>query len=430
MQRLRLLLLLALTCPACAPPQWCVPEPLYRVPWIDESADPAGHVMIDGENLRALAGEAIVRAAAFHPQPTQPYHLLVLSGGGFQGAFGAGILKGWSDSGCRPMFDVVTGVSTGAIIATFAFLGPQYDDLLRENMIGVVKRDILQKRGPLALFFRDGLNSTDRLEERINEGITPEILAQVAEAHAAGRRLYVATTNLDTGRLVIWNMGAIASRGDTEALHLYRKIILASSAIPGAMPPVRLPIEVNGQCYIERHVDGAAAGELVYRPFMVADLNRLRGCHPPHAHAPPGSRLYVIINGKLYADPKCARPRVIGILSDSTGTVLYNKTRDEMHRVYLHCLQTGVRFQAIEVPSEVKISRGALRVTPEEQQLLYDLGYERGQRASSAVGWRDVPPDTAPDEQEIPRSGTRFSTGENPRIVEPTPLLKDAAELK
>src|SRR5262249_30103229 len=157
-----------------------------------------------------------------------------------------------------------TGSSSGALLATFAFLGPEYDDFLKDRLVGREPREVLRMMPLHSMPFTGSIFSTAPLTDGVYESITPKVLCEVARAHAAGRRLYTATTNLDSRKLVLWDMGAIASRGDAEALELYRAVILASSAIPGALPPVIIPVEVNGTRYEEMHVDGAVSDTIVF----------------------------------------------------------------------------------------------------------------------------------------------------------------------
>jgi predicted acylesterase/phospholipase RssA len=181
--------------------------------------------------------------------PIPARNVLVLSGGGKDGAFSAGVLTGWSASGTRPTFDVVTGVSTGALIAPLAFLGSRYDQLLRENYTGVRTKDVYRMRPWLSVLWSDALADSSPLQRRIDAQVTDEFLAEIARAHAAGRRLYIGTTNLDTGRLVYWDMGAIAAGTDPNKRDLFRKVLLASCSIPGLLPPVPIEIAVDGRRY-------------------------------------------------------------------------------------------------------------------------------------------------------------------------------------
>jgi hypothetical protein len=398
------------TLPACKHHRPCVPEEVTKHSrLVDLCAEPDGHAPVRGGLSREVMAGAIQRTAGHQPPGARPYKFLALSGGGLYGSFGVGVLTGWTASGTRPAFDVVTGISVGSIQSTFAFLGPQYDELLRQEIVGTERQDITRRRPLLVALCSTSLFTTRELEQRINRAITPEILAEVAAAHAQGRRLYIGTCNLDTRGLIMWDMGAIATRGTPADLDLYRKIVLASASIPGAMPPVELPVEIDGKRYTELHTDGATADDVFFRPFMVADINRMHGV--PTVYAPPGSKVYVINNGKLYIDPDCTRLKLLPIALAANTSQVYNKKRDEMYRVYLHAAEVGVDFQLALVPRELELdARGALSVRADDQQLLYETGYKIGLGTPTGEGWRDTPPGTDPVQQVLPRAGTRFVT--------------------
>src|SRR5262245_23529226 len=169
----------------------------------------------------------------------RPRHVLALSGGGVYGAYSAGFLAGWTCTGTRPEFDVVTGISTGALIAPFAFLGPEYDAQAANLYTRVQAEDIFRIRAWVSIPFKDAVASSAPLRELIESQITPELMTRIAAEHRKGRRLYVGTTNLDTRRLVVWDLGAIACRPCPEGCHLFRDVLLASSAVPGMLPPVK-----------------------------------------------------------------------------------------------------------------------------------------------------------------------------------------------
>jgi hypothetical protein len=403
---------LATSGPACAPRRACVPhEVATSRNLIDLSLPPDAHVPVDPGVIREVAEEFRLRGAARSPKGARPYHFLALSGGGLYGAFGVGVLLGWTETGTRPQFDVVTGVSIGGLIATFAFLGPEYDHVLRQYTDGVRRSEVYRHRPLLVIPFADAALSSAPLARGIEEAITPRVLCEVARAHAAGRRLYVGTSNLDTRRLVIWDMGAIATRGDAEALALYRAVVLASCSVPGALPPVRIPVEVDGRRYEELHGDGGANDSVIFQPFMLADVNRAAG--RPGAWAPAGSTLYVLDNGKLYADPKCVKPRILPEVNAAARSLLYGKTRDELDRIYLKCLETGVDFRLTAIPQDLPVGvSGSLYVSREEQRRMVAAGYAAGRVAPHGPGWREFPPGTDPSEQVLPRAGTRFVTGQ------------------
>ncbi len=409
--RLAVLLLLAATAAVGCSRRQCVPESLWsRHDLVDLTAAADSHQSADPAVIREVEAEYRKKIADRRPAGGRPYNFLALSGGGLYGAFGVGVLSGWTETGERPTFDVVTGISTGGLIATYAFLGSHYDQRLQANLLGVTRSDILRGRPAVHLPFADSLYTSRPMAKRINAELTDGVLMEVAAAHAAGRRLYIGTTNIDTHRLVIWDMGAIASRGTADAFELYRKVVLASSSVPGMLPPICIKVEVDGIEYEELHVDGGVSDEVIFRTFMVADLNRVNGM--PSPYSPPGSTLYVVSNGKLYADPTCSRPRFTNIMSQSLRSVIYGKTRDELYRIYLNCLESGVDFRLTAVPQDLKLEeRGGLGLTIEDQQKLFREGREIGlQTRPMGKSWRDLPPGTSSGEQVRPRTGTRFAT--------------------
>lgn len=400
-------LILALIAPGCAR-RHCVPTEVAARKYVEIGCGAEAHAPVGPGRLREIEAEFQRRTAATAP-PARPYNFLALSGGGFYAPFGVGVVRGWTETGTRPAFDAVTGISSGAMIATFAFLGPKYDDVLLEAAVGLERTDILRHRVPAALPFASSLFTNRPIRRLIEKYITDEVVAEVAAAHAAGRRLYFGTTNVDTRKLVIWDMGAIASRGTPEGSDLFRTVLLASASVPLAFPPVRIPVEVDGCRYEELHVDGAASDEVIFRPFMVSDLNRANGV--AGAVAPAGSVLYVLVNGKIYADPSCVPQRIFPLVSASFASVRYGKSRDELYRIYLNCLETGVSFRSTAIPQDVRIEGdGPLGVSDASQQEFVRVGMAVGRRPGLAPEWRDLPAGTDPNEQTMPRSGTRFVT--------------------
>ncbi|MCF6321121.1 MAG: patatin-like phospholipase family protein, partial [Rhizobiaceae bacterium] len=192
------------------------------------------------------------------------HRVLAISSGGADGAYGAGVLVGWTQSGSRPQFDVVTGVSTGALMSVLAFLGPQYDGLLEKYYTAISNKDIFRKKG-IGAAFSDSLYDYTPLKRQIEEVVTEKLLAEIAAEHAKGRRLYVATTNLDAGELVVWDMGDIANGGRSNPLQHFRKVLRASAAVPGFFPPVYIKPQ-RGIQLRQAHVDGG-----VKAPILVSD---------------------------------------------------------------------------------------------------------------------------------------------------------------
>ena len=183
-----------------------------------------------------------------------PVDVLALSGGGEDGAFGAGLLVGWSQRGDRPVFEVVTGVSTGSLIAPFAFLGTSYDAQLREAYTTIDRKNVLLFQNIFAILSGESLATTAPLREMIGRFVTPELLSAVAAEHNKGRRLFVVTTNLDFQRPVLWDMGKIANSGSPATAELFREILVASASIPGVFPPVYFDVQSGGRRFKEMHV--------------------------------------------------------------------------------------------------------------------------------------------------------------------------------
>ena len=209
--------------------------------WLDRDLGPFIETVIQDTNREVDA----LRNAGKPTEPLPPAHVLAISGGGDDGAFAAGILCGWTAHGDRPEFKVVTGISVGALIAPFAFLGPRYDDVLRTVATSTGPADVLRERNILTGLMSDGMASSEPLSRLVEKYVTPDILAAIEREFARGRVLQIGTTDIDAGRQVTWNMGAIASSHAPNALELFRKIIVASTSIPGAVSPVLIDVDID-----------------------------------------------------------------------------------------------------------------------------------------------------------------------------------------
>jgi hypothetical protein len=318
------------------------------------------------------------------------------------GAYAVGVLAGWTATGTRPEFDVVTGVSTGALIANYAFLGKEYDRQMVESYTSISDRDIYRKRPLGSALFSDAAASSAPLKRLIEAQVDDNAMAAVARAHLAGRRLYVGTTNIDTRRLVIWDMGAIAASGRPDAKDLYRKILLASASPPGFLPPVEIDVEVNGRRFTELHVDGGASTGLFLRASTLnIDREALEAGKQPLA----GSDAYAIVAGKLYADPACTDRRAVKLGESALHSLLYSQTRGELFRIYTLCLLGGMKFHLASIPEGFRAGSDAMSFDADEMRRLYEAGYAA---ATGGRAWRDTPPGAEPYEQTRPRTGTQF----------------------
>jgi len=306
----------------------------------------------------------------FEKELGRPLNILEISGGGQNGAFGAGVLKGWTETGARPRFDIVTGVSTGALTATHAFLGtPADDEVLERLFTNVDKSDIYVRRNILfeILLGGESVVSTEPLRQLIASVITKEVLQRVAAEYKKHRSLWVGTTNLDYSQTWAWNLSAIAAEGGPEALELYRSILLASASPPAVFPPV----EIEGHLF----ADGMVRANL-----LVAGLS---GQHkPPPPPYGPGT-IWVIINGKGEAVPKAIPNNVLNVSAASLGQMMDGFTNALMLRSFIAARAHGYHFRLLEIPPDTAIGSNPLAFNPEQMRAGFDAGYALGRDPNS-----------------------------------------------
>jgi predicted acylesterase/phospholipase RssA len=313
------------------------------------------------------------------------YPHLALSGGGANGAFGAGFLNGWSATGRRPVFKIVTGVSTGALMAPFAFLGPEYDGALRDFYTTTASHDVFALGSILLQLIRgESLADTGPLAALIARHVDADLLSKVAEAQARGRRLYIGTVDLDAQRFVVWNMGLIAASGRPEALDLFRKVMLASASIPIAFPPVFFEVDVEGRRYDELHVDGAVAANV----FLSGGVFRFSLVRGRAGHGPGRSSVFVIHNGKLSPQPSPTRRSLRGIATRALDAATRAAAVGDLFRIYALTLHEQASFQWVTIPEDVELE-GAEVFDPAKMRELYDVGYRT---ARSGPKWEVRPP--------------------------------------
>jgi predicted acylesterase/phospholipase RssA len=312
---------------------------------------------------------------------------LALSGGGADGAFGAGLLAGWSARGDRPDFEIVTGVSAGAMISTFAYLGPAYDQKLKEIWTAYQMQDVVVAQILPGILGGSALADTSPMAHLLAKYITADVLQQVAAEYQRGRMLFVLTTNLDAQRPVVWNMGEIARAGTPEALILFRRVIMASAAIPGAFPPVPITVEADGKVYDELHVDGGTTRETfvlpVQAPFKAFDKLY---------KAPPIRKLYLVKNGKLNPETKVVEAKTLTIASRAISTLIKSQQWGEIYRIWRLARDDKADFNLIAVPASFNREAKEI-VDPEYQKAMWETGFEMG---SSGIPWMKQPPDQTP----------------------------------
>ncbi len=329
---------------------------------------------------------------------TQPdRNILCLSGGGSYGAYTVGVLHGWTKRGDRPCFDVVTGISTGALIAPFAFLGPKYDAALKQLYTTVESKDIYTVRRFWGLF-DESFADTAPMAARINAFLTAEVIQDLADAHRKGRRLYIGTTEEEGKQFVIWDIGAMAERNGPRDRELIGKVMLASSAAPGFFPAVQIEVNVDGVKHTERHVDGGVSQAVFYRPPYVPPEERSNVA----ARDLAGAKVYVIVAGKLYADPEVICPWSLSTAGKNVSTLIYAQSRGDLQRLYTVCLLTGMDYFVSAIPSEFQVPISSSEFAPAPMTALF----EEGRRIiATAKPWRVLPPGTKPGESSLARTG-------------------------
>jgi hypothetical protein len=370
------------------------------VGWYDLEAQADVASAIRPEELLEWANKARANIKPAVPQPRRT--VLVLSGGGIYGAYSAGVLCGWSETGTRPEFDVVTGISTGALIAPLAFLGPAYDEELRRAYTTVRNEDVYNRRRILPSLLSESLADSAPLAHRIEAAITDERIAAVAAEHRKGRRLYVGTSDLDARRAVVWDMGAIASRNTPGDRKLLRDILLASASIPGFFPPVRIPVTVDGVPHVERHIDGSTSSSMFFAPPWVSPQERPK-LPAGWLH---GSDLYILVAGKLYADPVVLKARSLNIARNAVSTILYDQTRSDLHKLFLLTVLTGMNYNVSSIPKDLPAPTTSTDFDPVEMTKMFEAGAEW---ARTDRRWRQTPPGYEPGEGAKYRAGTALT---------------------
>jgi len=318
-----------------------------------------------------------------------PMDVLAISGGGASGAFAAGLLRGWSETGTRPTFRLVTGVSVGAIIAPFAFLGPAYDDQLRALATNVSDEKVYRPKPLLGVLSSDSATDTEPLVRFLRHYYNHDVLDAVAAEHAKGRRLYVGTTNLDSGRPVIWDLGAIAASGSPHALKLFQQVIFASASIPVVFQPAYISVEAQGKRYDEMHVDGGVTAQLILygEAISLSDMKQ----HIPDADLPesPKPTVYIIRNAKLAPEHHVVRPKVLNIAGLAVTTLIKSQAVGDLFHLHAICQRDGLKFRLASIPNDLTLPRTTRAFDAKEIGTLYTCGYELGR---AGYAWATEPP--------------------------------------
>jgi len=351
---------------------------LPRTPYT--AADASASRVLDIDGLRRYTDEPVTRFSFEKDDGGRPRSYLALSGGGADGAYGVGVLNGWSAAGTRPAFSVVSGVSTGGLIAPFAFLGPQYDDTLREVYTSGIAESLLNDPSIVRVLFGSGLFGNTRLRELVARYVGPEILAQVARENSRGRKLLVVTTDLDTQRTAIWDMGKIAAVGTPEALRLFRDVMAASASIPLVFPPILIEAEGRGRRFQEMHVDGGVTAPVLTLPEALLFQGRL-----------PGNAkmdIYILVNKKIERAFELVSNGTVDVASRSLSSITQSQTRSIIFSTYDFAKRNhlGFHLSYIERDYPAPPSEG---FDTAYMRALYQYGYEK---AAAGQAWTSTLP--------------------------------------
>lgn len=355
----------------------CASLPRAPAPISAAAAAPEGfdQVRIDASDPR-LIGILQRNLADTRGVTGKPMTMLALSGGGAEGAFGAGVLAGWTKAGSRPEFRLVTGVSAGALIAPFAFLGPAWDAKMRRAFAGKDADGLLAPRG-LGVLFGPSIYRGQPLEKLVDRYVDDDLLKAIARENAKGRKLLVATTDLDRQETVIWNLGAIAARGGPDARQLFRDVLVASASIPGVFPPKLISVKEDGGLYQEMHVDGGVSTPFFFVPPAALFWNDPTGLFDK-------ARLYVIVNGQIERAPRTTSVNIVAVLGRSFDTVELSAMRGTLGETRAFCERNGIAFQAASLPATAPTA-GPFDFSRKNRRRLFAYGERLG---VSGEAWR------------------------------------------
>ena len=346
----------------------------------------AGQIDLDGFHNIRFWGDAPAPAfetIAVADTPSLVLNFLAISGGAEDGAFGAGLLVGWGDAGTRPTFNLVTGVSSGALIAPFIFLGRERDGQLREIFTKYGRKDIYTYNVN-GLIEGSSLTDDTPLAHLIEKYVDEPFLREIARERTKGRILLIGTTNLDTQRPVLWDMGRIAMSSNPDAIFLFRKILLASATLPGVFPPVRIQIRIGGKDYDELHVDGGVTRQVFIAPSIFSFVSG----NQKSARAITKRRLYVIKNGRIDPEWQPVSENVMSITTRSIDTLIKNQGIGDLYRIYSICKRDSIDFNLASIPPDFNEARKG-PFDGGYMNALFDRGYDL---ASHNYSWVKSPP--------------------------------------
>lgn len=342
----------------------------------------------DAPELAQAAFDSLKRERAYlaqqgHTGPVPQAVFLAISGGGDNGAFAAGLLNAWTETGTRPEFKLVTGISTGGLIAPFAFLGPKYDATLKQVYTTISPKDVLVKRSLLGGLLSDAMADNRPLLALTRKFVTEDLLKEIAAEYAKGRLLFVATTDLDSRRGIIWDMGKIATYGGPKALDLFVKVLVASTSIPGAFPPMMIDVEVDGKHYQEMHVDGGVIAQVFAYPATIRLAEEAASVGVSRER-----KLYIIRNARLDADWMEVERSTMTIASRAVQSMIQSQGFGDLYRIYATARRDGVDFNLAFIPASFAAPHKE-EFDTEYMRALYDTAYKM---ALKGYPWAKAPP--------------------------------------
>ncbi len=360
--------------------------------WADE-APPTVRKMIK-ERIDAYRAANQHNFAKHHGYPA--LHYLAISGGAYDGAFGAGLLAGWTETGKRPDFALVTGISTGALIAPFVFLGPAHDATVKQLFTTTNSSGIFEGSAWSVLSgITGGLALTDNapLAKKIETSITPAIMADIAVEHGKGKRLFIGTTNIEAQRGVIWDIGAIASSNNPKALELIHQIMLASASVPGVFSPVFIDVQVDGKNYSEIHADGGVTSQVFVYPLKLQ-----RSVIDEFVRHNLERHLYIIRNSKITPEYESLEPGLFALSRRSMETLIKYHGLGDLYRLYVGTQRDGIDYNLAYIPDDFTAESKEI-FDQDYMRKLFDVGYALGKQPNP---WMKKPPgvDYLPEDKQ------------------------------
>ncbi|KWU02677.1 phospholipase [Vibrio toranzoniae] len=298
-------------------------------------------------------------------------NILALSGGGANGAFGAGILIGLEESGQLKDYSIVTGISAGALMAPFVFIGGDAFSRMKDVMLNINDKSVLGKKNFLNTVFKDAFTDGENLYQFIAEAFPEPMIEQIAAQHRSGKRLFIGTTHFDSGELVIWNIGAIANSDMPDKSELIYKVLAASASIPGVFPPQFIDVEHEGEIFEELHVDGGLATQVFFNPsnFDYQQISDALGLETP-------PQLDVIRNGALKAPYHSLRDKGLDLVAKSVSSLTLAQTRGDLYRMKYISEINNIDMQFTYIERDFGYAKRTKDMFDEHYLLtIYEYGY-------------------------------------------------------